>query len=175
MGQKVTQEEIKKMNELYLILNTYSGVAKEVGRAPSTVKRYIDPNYLEKKERESKPLREIDWNSFIKKFTNEKFTSVGAKERTFWLIEKPGLPGYFILQNNLAEKGIVTNKSYNLFLADILGISFESFEKLCIEGLGAEINYGSNKLYPSIYLKDNAPTKKMLEVVNFLARIRLKI
>lgn len=42
---RVSQDEIIKMNELYLEYGTYAAVAREVGRAPSTVKRYIDPDY----------------------------------------------------------------------------------------------------------------------------------
>lgn len=56
---KVTNDEIIKMNELYLIYHTYSAVAKEVGRAPSTVKRYIDPNYVHVDEIEE--LKPINW------------------------------------------------------------------------------------------------------------------
>lgn len=41
----VTQDMIKQINELYLKIKTYSGVAREVGISPSTVKKYIIPNY----------------------------------------------------------------------------------------------------------------------------------
>ena len=41
----VTQDMIKQINELYLKIKTYSGVAREVGIAPTTVKKYIIPNY----------------------------------------------------------------------------------------------------------------------------------
>ena len=41
----VTQDMIKQINELYLRIKTYSGVAREVGISPSTVKKYIIPNY----------------------------------------------------------------------------------------------------------------------------------
>ena len=164
MGKKVTPEEIKKMNELYLIYNTYTGVAKEVGRAPSTVKRYIDPNYLEKKEKAAKPLKEINWENFIGE------TLKGKVEKVFWLTGRPGMEGYSILQNKLYEMGVKTNKSYNLFPSKILGISFEEFLELCKEGLGAEINFGKNKFYPSIYLKDNAPTRKLIETLNYLVK-----
>ncbi len=41
----VTQDMIKQINELYLNIKTYSGVAREVGIAPTTVKKYIIPNY----------------------------------------------------------------------------------------------------------------------------------
>lgn len=45
MAKSVTQQEIELMNTLYLELKTYSAVAKEVGRAASTVKKYIVPNF----------------------------------------------------------------------------------------------------------------------------------
>ena len=41
----VTQDMIKQINELYLKIKTYSGVAREVGIAPTTVKKYIISNY----------------------------------------------------------------------------------------------------------------------------------
>lgn len=56
---RVTSEEIKEMNELYLVYGTYSAVAREVGRAPSTVKRYIDPDYISQKE--PIKLKLINW------------------------------------------------------------------------------------------------------------------
>lgn len=45
MAKSVTQQEVELMNTLYLELKTYSAVAKEVGRAASTVKKYIVPNF----------------------------------------------------------------------------------------------------------------------------------
>lgn len=60
---RVTESEIKQINELYLQYGTYAAVAREVGRAPSTVKRYVDPNY------QSTPIvkenKEIDWTPLI--------------------------------------------------------------------------------------------------------------
>ena len=41
----VTQDDIKKMNELYIQLKTYAAVSRATGFAPSTVKKYIVPNY----------------------------------------------------------------------------------------------------------------------------------
>lgn len=37
MANKVTHEDIKKMNRLYLKLKTYAAVSREVGFSPSTV------------------------------------------------------------------------------------------------------------------------------------------
>ena len=42
---KITPEDIIKLNEAYLLCGTYTGAAKAVGCAPSTAKKYIDPNY----------------------------------------------------------------------------------------------------------------------------------
>lgn len=58
---RVTPEEIIKMNELYLAYHNYSAVAREVGRAPSTVKRYIDPNYAHRAV--CKKVKEVDWKA----------------------------------------------------------------------------------------------------------------
>lgn len=46
MATKVTHEDIVKMNELYLEIKTYAGVARVVGFSPTTVKKYIDPNFV---------------------------------------------------------------------------------------------------------------------------------
>ena len=37
----VTQEMIKEINELYTEIKTYAGVARKIGIAPTTVKKYI--------------------------------------------------------------------------------------------------------------------------------------
>ena len=48
MGRTIINDElIIKMNELYLQIKTYAGVSRALGGtpAPSTVKKYIIPNY----------------------------------------------------------------------------------------------------------------------------------
>jgi transposase-like protein len=50
----VTLEDKKKMNELYLELKTYAAVARATGFSPSTVKKYIDPEYQPSAQREIK-------------------------------------------------------------------------------------------------------------------------
>lgn len=79
---RVTQEEIKEMNELYLQYKTYSAVAREIGRAPSTVKKYIDPNYQHKEE--AIELKPVNWDELFnapvidvlgKEWDNESFLS----------------------------------------------------------------------------------------------------
>lgn len=46
MATKVTEQDKIQMNELYLKLRTYAGVARETGFSASTVKKYIIPNYV---------------------------------------------------------------------------------------------------------------------------------
>lgn len=50
MPKKVQSEDIVLMNDLYLKIGTYAGVAREVGFAPGTVKRYIIEGYKPKEE-----------------------------------------------------------------------------------------------------------------------------
>ena len=54
MANKVTQEDIIRFNELYIIHKTYAAVARETGFAPSTVKKYIIPGYVPQEKIEKK-------------------------------------------------------------------------------------------------------------------------
>ena len=45
MAKRVTQEDIIKINELYLKLKNKSAVAREIGFSPSTVSKYIIADY----------------------------------------------------------------------------------------------------------------------------------
>ena len=54
MASKITNEQIIQMNILYLKYKTYAAVAREVGCAPSTVKKYIQPNFVNPEELEVK-------------------------------------------------------------------------------------------------------------------------
>lgn len=71
MATKITQEEIKKLNELYYECKSYAEVARKTGRAASTVKKYIDVNWKPEELQEKKeykfdkaffPKRGIAWN-----------------------------------------------------------------------------------------------------------------
>ena len=68
----VTQEMIKQINELYLKIKTYSGVAREIGIAPSTVKKYIIPNYQSEDSIKKKIFQKED----IPKLSFEKFKNL---------------------------------------------------------------------------------------------------
>lgn len=48
MARKITEEDKILINELYLKLKTYAAVSRELGFAPTTVKKYIIPNYISK-------------------------------------------------------------------------------------------------------------------------------
>lgn len=39
---KLTEEKIAKIQELYASLGTYAAVAREIGCAPTTVKKYVE-------------------------------------------------------------------------------------------------------------------------------------
>ena len=50
MARRATAEDKERMNELYLEIGTYAGVARKIGFSASTVKRYIIPNYTPKNQ-----------------------------------------------------------------------------------------------------------------------------
>lgn len=65
MARTVITEETKiQINELYLQIGTYSGVAKEIGCAPSTVKKYIIPGFVSQEEIKRKIFRREDLPEF---------------------------------------------------------------------------------------------------------------
>ena len=47
MAKRITDEQIEQINKVYLDCGTYSGTAKIVGVSPSSVKKYIIPDYSE--------------------------------------------------------------------------------------------------------------------------------
>ena len=64
MATKISYEDIQTINELYLKIGTYSGVARELHIAPTTVKKYIIPNYKEHKTVEKKIFKKEDLPEF---------------------------------------------------------------------------------------------------------------
>lgn len=71
---KVTPKLIEEMNELYLLLKTYAGVSRALGGSPSptTVKKYIIPNYTSQKNLVKKKFLIDD----VPKFSPERFSGV---------------------------------------------------------------------------------------------------
>ncbi len=47
----ITQKDKNEINRLYLELGTYAAVSRATGFSPSTVKKYVDPNYVPMSER----------------------------------------------------------------------------------------------------------------------------
>ena len=45
MANKVTNEDILRINEIYYKTKTYAETARQTGFAPSTVKKYVIPNW----------------------------------------------------------------------------------------------------------------------------------
>ena len=72
MANKITQEQILEMNKLYLEHKTYAAVARIVGCAPSTVKKYIIPDFVPEEEREIKRFT----HEQLPKFTGDCFIGV---------------------------------------------------------------------------------------------------
>ena len=71
----VTDELIVKMNELYLSLGTYAGVSRALGGSPSptTVKKYIIPNYVPQAQKniEISDIKIPELDTYIKNFEKE--------------------------------------------------------------------------------------------------------
>ena len=62
----ITQEKIIEINELYLKIKTYAGVSRAMGGSPSptTVKKYIIPNYVSSGNIKKKTFRKEDLPEF---------------------------------------------------------------------------------------------------------------
>lgn len=92
MANRITDEQIRIINEEYLRCHTYSGAAKAAGCSPSTAKKYIIPTF------EAGASVSSDYNiepipvEAIEKFTDAfmiyKATELTDKEKeelkTFW-------------------------------------------------------------------------------------------
>ena len=89
MAKRITEEDIFKINEMYLMDPVYSHVAKAMGISAATVKKYIVPDFkpLEIKEKISKDLPSVeeielpkDYNSWLE-LTDEEFDEIQAFKR----------------------------------------------------------------------------------------------
>lgn len=56
MAKRITPEQIEEINELYVKLKVKKKVAEIVGVSPSTVSKYILPDYVPKAERKTVAL-----------------------------------------------------------------------------------------------------------------------
>jgi len=73
---QITQADIAKMNELYLTIKTYAGVAREIGCSPSTVKKYIIPNFKKVDVSEIKRWGQYEPNRIEFDFTNPDWWTI---------------------------------------------------------------------------------------------------
>lgn len=86
MAKRLTEEDKICINELYLQIGTYSGVAKETGFAPTTVKKYIIKDYKPADNTEKIVLsikdipEEVDLNPFIESDNLGDFCELSQKE-----------------------------------------------------------------------------------------------
>lgn len=60
MSTRVNHDDIIKINEVYLRIGTYSGVARELGYSPATVKKYVSLDYVSQDESFIKPPSNLE-------------------------------------------------------------------------------------------------------------------
>lgn len=60
MANRVTAEDIKKINEIYCKEKSYAEVARQTGFSPSTVKKYVITDYVPEEELEIKRFSKED-------------------------------------------------------------------------------------------------------------------
>ena len=83
MAVKVTQEEIIQINEVYATCHNYTQTSKIVGRSPSTVKKYIIPNYISIKNKNNSnepPIEFLPIESVINFLHNNKNITLLSNE-----------------------------------------------------------------------------------------------
>ena len=85
MATRITEDQKIQMNILYKELKTYAAVARVMGVAASTVKRYIIPDFVNPEEIEIKTVQikelpPVDINKFKQPFGNLCLLSEEEKE-----------------------------------------------------------------------------------------------
>lgn len=72
MAKRVLEKDVIEFNELYLKYRTYAEVARQTGFSPSTIKRYIIPEYISKNN-----IVRIEFHKDeLPEFTNNLFVGV---------------------------------------------------------------------------------------------------
>lgn len=170
---RVTVEEIEQINKLYAVYRNYSRVAKEVGRAPSTVKRYIDPNYVVKK----KELQLINWEKIESTHPIDlqdgsiggytcgvpRFTSINA----FFLDETPHTKGKYIITNNFHKISIPRLAvSYGTLEARLIGMTYNEYFDFCEKCLGAIVSKNKEGTSGIIYFDNTEIVQKLIRILN---------
>jgi hypothetical protein len=80
---QVTQDDIKRFNELYYKYKTYAEVARQTGFSAGTVSKYVDKNYI--------PIDDSKKKKFSGEINNKNFDNLIAAENwgmLFKLTEK---------------------------------------------------------------------------------------
>lgn len=80
---RVTQDDIKRFNELYYKYKTYAEVARQTGFSAGTVSKYVDKNYV--------PIDDSKKKKFSGEINNKNFDNLIAAENwgmLFKLTEK---------------------------------------------------------------------------------------
>ena len=84
MARRVTEKDIVKINRLYKKIGTYAGVARETGFSPSTVKRYVIPDFhevdIKKKVHKDAIAKEGDWEEKLKGYTFAELCLLNLEE-----------------------------------------------------------------------------------------------
>jgi len=81
--KRLTAEDIKNINEIYKRVGSYAETARQTGFAPTTVKKYVDPDYVvepfkgkkfegELQEFDSTPFMTRDWSKLCELSEAEK-------------------------------------------------------------------------------------------------------
>lgn len=87
MANRVTEQDKIRINELYLKYGTYAEVARQTGFAPTTVKKYIIPNFTPQSEVKQKKItindipEDIDIDMFLKIENFGEFCALSEEEK----------------------------------------------------------------------------------------------
>lgn len=69
---RVTQEDIKRFNELYYKYKTYAEVARQTGFSAGTVSKYVDKNYV--------PIDDTKKKTFSGEINDSNFNILAATD-----------------------------------------------------------------------------------------------
>lgn len=78
--KRVTQEDIILINEAYLACGTLSGAAKATGWSPSTIKKYLIPNFKSEQKIEVNHIELLPINTVIEQLTSSNLTCLRPDE-----------------------------------------------------------------------------------------------
>lgn len=73
MGNRVSAEDIKKINEIYFQTKSYAETARQTGWSAATVRRYVDKNYSPINENN---IRRFNPDTDLPVFSTQMFESI---------------------------------------------------------------------------------------------------